>query len=538
MKKARAATEASFFSDSSSGVDEDQLVQTTLWLKSVISYPPSEQSKGKAPKFRGSDAMDILIEQGLVEDEQSAVDTLAAMEESGLVSCSRGTGSKSPVKGKQLTPRKKNYRFSAEDRLAAEAVKLDDVEPPAADPAASGGGLSAAKSARIVAFMASLLCLLNSVLISSTLSPVATVTPETLKLYGSFVLGLCVCLLFNDENKGPPAAATRTASSSSSIATSAKNLGDVPASDEKSIPTVDIKKVVASLAEVTRMRSEYEWITAGRLLVACVRSITAAGADHAISKIAKPLIETKDMYDVKARYLTALDGLGLLANEEGWIFFKENKAGTKVYYKYDEKKNFWIKVDGKLEISGSACASIWKEGDLYHKWFPQCGWSKIFYQESDAEIVFSYGGTTPVGKTESILRGWGCNHLAEGFFLILGGSVSEWKGKVFPAPGFLTTRNVVPVLSLLVEPISENSCRNVLVSCLELPPLPESFIKWILGMVFLMLYSKMEACAVASMAEGSKTEHSARVKSNKFYSEFLNPRFADFIEKKRAAPAK
>ena len=68
--------------------------------------------------------------------------------------------------------------------------------------------------------------------------------------------------------------------------------------------------------------------------------------------------------------------------------------------------------------------------------------------------------------------------------------------------------------------------------------MPESFIKWILGMVFLMLYSKMEACAVASMAEGSKTEHSARVKSNKFYSEFLNPRFADFIEKKRAAPAK
>ena len=160
------------------------------------------------------------------------------------------------------------------------------------------------------------------------------------------------------------------------------------------------------------------------------------------------------------------------------------------------------------------------------------------WQESDAEIVFSYGGTTPIGKTESILRGWGCNNLKDGSFLILGGSVSEWRGKKFPKPGLLTTRNEVPVLSLLVEPVSETECRNVLVSCLELPPLPEWLLKWILGKVFLMLYGKMENCAKAAMAEkdnkDTKNEHAKRIRENSFYSDFLNPRFANFLNSKKS----
>jgi hypothetical protein len=142
-----------------------------------------------------------------------------------------------------------------------------------------------------------------------------------------------------------------------------------------------------------------------------------------------------------------------------------------VYSKWEDGK-FWIKVDGVLDLAATQVASVWKEGDLYHEWFPMCSWSKIFHQPSEAEIVFSYGGQNPMGKSESILRGWGCDHLVEGFFLILGGSVTEWEGERFPPPPRWTTRNVVPVLSILVEPVGRESVRNVMVCALELPPLP------------------------------------------------------------------
>ena len=69
--------------------------------------------------------------------------------------------------------------------------------------------------------------------------------------------------------------------------------------------------------------------------------------------------------------------------------------------------------------------------------------SVSFSSQSDAEIVFTYGGNNPVGKSESILHGWGVNHMQEGFFLILGGSVKEWRGKKFPKPPFRTMRNWV-----------------------------------------------------------------------------------------------
>ena len=85
--------------------------------------------------------------------------------------------------------------------------------------------------------------------------------------------------------------------------------------------------------------------------------------------------------------------------------------------------------------------SIWKEGDLFHEWFPSVSWSEMIAKESDAEIIFKYGGNNPLGKSESILHGWGVNHLsAAGFFLICGGSVREWNGVEFPRPPRRTFR--------------------------------------------------------------------------------------------------
>jgi len=375
--KSRANTEQSFF-DKVPTEEQKALIQTALWLKSVISYPPEEQSKGKSPKFRGSDAMDILIAQNFVASEDAASKTLLLMERVGLLACSKGTG-KSPKK--EAAPRMRRYRFSADSRLSAAAENLNDDATAVATliDAPPVHALVQFKVLRIVAFLVAIACLLGPVSICDTL-PV-NVEPESLKLYGSFILGLCVCLLFVDEpeNVQEVAQLTRDADAKRASRTSSAGVKQIPASEENNIPTVDIKKVLISLAEVTRMTGEYEWITAGRLLTACQRAVDGADPESVVGKHAKVLLESEAMEDCRERYMVAVEGLGLLAKEDGWVLFSENAAGTKVYSKYEDG-GFWIKVDGKLHIGGNACAAVWKEGDLYHKWFPQVGWSKIFYQ--------------------------------------------------------------------------------------------------------------------------------------------------------------
>lgn len=37
-----------------------------------------------------------------------------------------------------------------------------------------------------------------------------------------------------------------------------------------------------------------------------------------------------------------------------------HRSGTKVYSKYDEKGNLWIKVDGIFRGTPTSCASVWK----------------------------------------------------------------------------------------------------------------------------------------------------------------------------------
>ena len=104
--KKRAATEGAVAgSEKPEMSDSEQLVQQALFLRSVVPFPPGEQSKGKSPKFRGSDAMDILLNQDLVESEEEAAKTLAGMEDMGLLESSKGTA-------KQGTPtaaRKKRW---------------------------------------------------------------------------------------------------------------------------------------------------------------------------------------------------------------------------------------------------------------------------------------------------------------------------------------------------------------------------------------------------------------------------------------------
>lgn len=92
----RSLSTESYFSVSPSERSE-QLRNVSMYLRSVVLYNPKDQSKGKPPKFRGSDAMSVLITSGLVDSEIDAGEILEELEKDGLVVPSKGN-LKSPKK--------------------------------------------------------------------------------------------------------------------------------------------------------------------------------------------------------------------------------------------------------------------------------------------------------------------------------------------------------------------------------------------------------------------------------------------------------
>ena len=61
-----------------------------MFLRSVVHYNPADQSKGKPPKFRGSDAMEVLITSGLVDTEGEAGVIIEELESECIISPSKG----------------------------------------------------------------------------------------------------------------------------------------------------------------------------------------------------------------------------------------------------------------------------------------------------------------------------------------------------------------------------------------------------------------------------------------------------------------
>ncbi|GMI06561.1 hypothetical protein TrLO_g4085 [Triparma laevis f. longispina] len=532
-----------------------------MYLRSVVLYNPKDQSKGKPPKFRGSDAMSVLITSGLVDSEIDAGEILEELEKDGLVVPSKGN-LKSP---KKVGDRK--FRFSEEiirrEAGIIEGLNAVDVTGSPAkgsisgypSPTKAGGekkvewdgdvGGEEGSSGKLVKFSVFVLAV-GGLLYPEELASLfgGVVGVEGVKLLGAFVLGISVWNVIGkgetgSGTKGMHAHNIKSPTKRGSIDDGSElqtRIRSMSTPEDPKIPNLDIKEVPKMIEKITDVLiPEFTWIDAGRSIIACDNAMRKAGAGHKIVEKCKPLMETEAIQDARKRYPKCLKALGLLDLNDGWKFYKDQN-NTKVYSKYDEKGNFWIKVDGIFKGSPTTCASIWKEGDLFKEWFPFVSHSKFFYKESDAEIVFTYGGTNPLGKSESILHGWGCNHmhdLDDGCFLILGGSVKEWRDKPFPKPGFMVTRNWVNDLSILVEPMGVNGAgeeevRNVLISSLALPKLPQWFMEWVLGKVFINLVAAMSACGKKCDAPGSETPHAVRNRSDKFYAEFLDPRFEYF----------
>ena len=118
QSKGAASSTEPFFS-----IDSDrkahQLKGIAIFLRSCVEFDTAVQTKGKSPKFRGSDAVQRMINIELVENEREGCMVMQALQEAGWISPSKGST-------KSLALVDRNYRFmkevAIEGKLAMRAV--------------------------------------------------------------------------------------------------------------------------------------------------------------------------------------------------------------------------------------------------------------------------------------------------------------------------------------------------------------------------------------------------------------------------------
>ena len=345
---------------------------------------------GKERKFTGRDAIDSLLAAGVVRTEEEGEEVMKGLEREGLVSPSKGTKRRRAGKGR--------FRFVKENGGTAEPT----TQPTTPIPSPPSRPLSlpphpphppappSLSFRNILTFITSLLILLHPHPISSLLPKLFGITAANLRTAAAFAATFCVLLLLRGGGRGGEAARGGGAGSDGREE-GIEGLGDsttgpiggsspLPASELANIPTVKAVDVPSSLRTVQAMITEFQWIQAGRLLEAC--SLSSPGTPE-------KLLGKETVADVRSRHRTALAGLDLLSTDVGWSLFKVSSTGTKVYSKRTPAAPniLWVKCTATIDVGASAVAAVWKEGDLYADWFPQCGWARIIEGVSEAEIV-------------------------------------------------------------------------------------------------------------------------------------------------------
>ena len=298
------------------------------------------------------------------------------------------------------------------------------------------------------------------------------------------------------------------------------------AKEDTRIPKIDSKDVVKTLQEImTQDVADFKWITAGRKLAGCEEALLSRSCPDEVKTQANRLLDLPVMNTIRERYQQGFAVSQDMNVGVNWKFFKESKDGAKVSSKYSDDGNLWIKLDGIVNCRPESCASVWKEGSLYHHWFPHVQYSKILHSYTDTEIVLIFSGANPIGESEAIVHAWAINQFEEGYFLILGKSVKEYNNGVkVPKKKFMTRRTQVNALQIMVEPISETQTRICMIQSIAMPiPLPRSFLEWVLGHVFLDLLAAMTRTAQKNEQKGVEGAHKAMIKSDPFYSETFVP---------------
>ena len=219
--------------------------------------------------------------------------------------------------------------------------------------------------------------------------------------------------------------------------------------------------------------------------------------------------------------------------------------GSKVWRKKDAHGDLWVKVDGVLDCDPLHCLAVWREGDLYHKWFPAAQFSQKVDTVGRAELVVYFGGAvmSRLMAQDCVIHGWAVDNLAEGYFLLVGESVDQWppgsKDPLPEAPASYYHRLHVDSLKILVEPLDDGKVRSSLICSMRLDyHVPQWILMHAIKNVFGMIFHNMQAECDRIRDNDEESTHAGRIRQDrKVYRDWLEVRVRKHLRDKCAAEA-
>ena len=133
--------------------------------------------------------------------------------------------------------------------------------------------------------------------------------------------------------------------------------------------------------------------------------------------------------DGQVRYNEVLDALRVLSEGDDVWKFAQSYRGVDSHYKHDEVGRLWLKTDGVMEgVDLLECVAMWREADLFDRWFPLCHESQVLAQQGRVEMLAYMklaANGLPIGNRDAVLHGYGVDALDDGFMMILGRSAQQ-----------------------------------------------------------------------------------------------------------------
>jgi len=196
-------------------------------------------------------------------------------------------------------------------------------------------------------------------------------------------------------------------------------------------------------------------------------------------------------------------------------------------------KQMWFKSEGEVDgVELQDLLALWREAKLLRHWVPLCYASDELLEVGRAELLLwaAVRGLPPV---DFLLHGYGVDLLPSGYFLMVGASPEQSDWPATPFPKKVGLRLHLTSLAILVEPLSPNAVRTILVASVDtrrtsLPAfLVNLVVKYLLGLLF---YQQGKAAKKMRTKPDGNPHVLAQQTRTYFYRDWLIPKVLATIE--------
>lgn len=291
------------------------------------------------------------------------------------------------------------------------------------------------------------------------------------------------------------------------------------------------------MGRVLAATAEHQLLEAGlqlRALDSCVARHPQHAAVCALQRMLRcDPARAARLQTTRGRYRECLDALRMSSTEsEGWLFAQEFR-GVRTEYRHDSAGRLWLRTDGVMSgVSTLECLAMWREVDLFQRWFPLCLGSKVLAQQGRVETlawVELSAGALPVGRRDMVLHGYGVDALADGFMMILGKSASQSDFPKIPFPpvrGFGSARMHVHGLQVVMQPLADRTVRCCYTCNIDIKaPLPKPVVQFATQRIVGAIFHALQKEAAGIRAGAAASAHAARMQRDAHvYLEWMLPR--------------